>query len=237
MCLGRLNNMVRILHLYYDLLNLYGEYANITVLYDNLIKNGIDVQIDRHSIGDKFDFCDYDFIYCGSGTESKTDLALKDFVGRKESFINSINKNKYILFTGSSILLLGKNGINVFDYQIEDSKKRICGDIICSCQNYDYIVGYVNSSYNILYNEKPYYTLLKCDNDLKKYEGIAFKKNNLLTVNFTGPLLIKNPQLLKDLIIVLAKIENENFVFKDTINKYQHICHEITLEQLIDRFN
>ena len=105
--------MVKILHLYYDLMNLYGEYGNIVVLCDQLKKNNIDYQLDKYSVGDEFAFDNYDFIYCGSGTENKTEIALKDFINRKESFTNALNNDKHIVFTGSALYLLGKNGIGV----------------------------------------------------------------------------------------------------------------------------
>lgn len=228
--------MVKILHLYYDLMNLYGEYGNITVLCDNLKKNGIDYELKKYSIGDEFEFDDFDFIYCGSGTESKTELAIKDFINRKDSFNKALNNNKYILFTGSSIKLLGKESINVFDYSVKNENKRICGDIICECGEYKDIVGYVNTSYMIDCQEE-YFITTKTETSLKNYKGLGFKKNNLLTINITGPLLIKNPHILKDLIIKLGLLNNKNFEYKDTISKYQYMGYSITFEQLNIRFN
>lgn len=228
--------MVKILHLYYDLMNLYGDYGNVVVLCDNLKKNGIDYELSKYSIGDEFNFDDYDFIFCGSGTESKTELAIKDFVERKESFVKAVENNKFILFTGSSIALLGNNGVGVFDYSVIKENKRICGDVICESKDIGDIVGYVNTSYSIRVDKKPYIGIEKCDFQLKKYKSIGYIKNGLVTVNITGPLLVKNPFLLKELVTKIGWSQDNNFVYKDTIKESQYKSYEITLNQLKERF-
>ena len=228
--------MVKILHLYYDLMNLYGDYGNVVVLCDNLKKNGIDYELSKYSIGDEFDFDAYDFIFCGSGTEPKTELAIKDFVERKDSFVKAVNNNKFILFTGSSIALLGNNGVGVFSYSVIDEKKRICGDVICDCKYLGDIVGYVNTSISIRTDKKSHISIKTCDYALRKYRDIGYRKNNLLTVNITGPLLVKNPSVLKDLVTNIGLSQNKDFVYKDSINENQKKSYEITLNQLKKRF-
>lgn len=224
--------MVKILHLYYDLMNLYGEYGNIVVLCDQLKKNNVEYQLDKYSVGDSFEFDDYDFIYCGSGTENKTELALKDFINRKDSFIKAVNNNKHIIFTGSSIKLLGSNGVGIFNYTINNSKNRICGDVICKCNDFSNIVGYINTSYTVSNSNDEYVTIDKCDSNLKEYKGLGFKTNNLLTINITGPLLVKNPNILENVVGKLC-----NSFDNKTISKNQYISYNIALEELKNRFN
>ena len=101
--------MIRILHLYHDLLNLYGEYGNISILKKHLEDQGEEVTVEKKSIGDDFSFEDYDFIYSGAGMESNTMVALKDLKKRKDSLKKAIDLNKHILFTGSSYELLGES--------------------------------------------------------------------------------------------------------------------------------
>ena len=82
---------MKILHLYYDLLNLYGEYGNVVVLKKHLEDQGINVTIERKTINEDFNFDDYDFIYCGSGNESNELFVLEDLLKRKESLIKAID--------------------------------------------------------------------------------------------------------------------------------------------------
>ena len=86
--------MIRILHLYHDLLNLYGEYGNISILKKHLEDQGEEVTVEKKSIGDDFSFEDYDFIYSGAGMESNTMVALKDLKKRKDSLKHRPQKNQ-----------------------------------------------------------------------------------------------------------------------------------------------
>lgn len=235
--------MIKILHLYYDLLNLYGEYGNIVVLCDNLRKNNIGCTVDELSVGDDINFNNYDFIYCGSGSEFKTDIAFNDFINRKDDFINALEKGKHILFTGSSLMLLGKTycgkqSVGVFDFDVTKGDKRINGDMIVSLCDYKAIVGYLNTSFVVVNNDKKVVSIIGSDINLKDYDALGFTKINLLTINITGPLLIKNPYILKDYIIKLGNLAcNNSFEYKDTINKLQYDCFNVTLNELKNRFS
>ena len=76
--------MINILHLYYDLLNLYGENANTRCIVKNLERNNIKVNVDLKSIKDKVDFTKYDLVYISSGDEESLELALNDILRFKE---------------------------------------------------------------------------------------------------------------------------------------------------------
>ena len=51
--------VVNILHLYYDILNLNGEYGNVVILKKHIEDQGYEVIVDYKSIGDKIDFKQY----------------------------------------------------------------------------------------------------------------------------------------------------------------------------------
>ena len=56
----------KILYLYPDMLELYGDYGNIQVLKYRLESRGYTAIIDRYSIGDEVpNFCDYDIVFAG----------------------------------------------------------------------------------------------------------------------------------------------------------------------------
>ena len=54
---------IKLLHLYYDIMNLYGDYGNVVILKKHLEDQGANVILDKKSIGDEFSIDDYDFIY------------------------------------------------------------------------------------------------------------------------------------------------------------------------------
>ena len=70
--------MIKILHLYYDLLNQYGEQGNILALKDSFRNQNVEVSIDLLSCGDKIDFKKYDLIYMGTGSDENLYIALED---------------------------------------------------------------------------------------------------------------------------------------------------------------
>ena len=141
--------MINILHLYYDLLNLYGENANTRCLVHNLELNNIKVHVDLKSINDKIDLSKYDIIYIGQGSEDNLELARTDILNRKEEFKKYIESNKLLLLTGNSMDLFGSyieaNGekletLDIFDYYTKLSNSfdfknastdRIVGEITC----------------------------------------------------------------------------------------------------------
>ena len=76
--------IIKVLHLYHDLMNLYGEYGNIAVLCRYLEDAGIEVQLDKVSVDDSFNITDYNFVYCGAGTERNQKVALADLISHKD---------------------------------------------------------------------------------------------------------------------------------------------------------
>ena len=126
---------MKLLHLYPNLMNMYGDYANILALKKHLEDQGLTVKVDYKDINEDIDFSLYDFIYMGSGTESKELIALNDIIRYKDEFKNLVNNNKVILFTGNASELLGKSiddnlALNVFDFKTQHTDKRYTGDVI-----------------------------------------------------------------------------------------------------------
>lgn len=101
--------IIKVLHLYHDLMNLYGEYGNLAVLCRYLEDAGIEVQLDKVSVGDSFNIADYNFVYCGAGTERNQKVALADLLPHKDELKHYADNNGTALFTGNSLEMLGKN--------------------------------------------------------------------------------------------------------------------------------
>ena len=139
--------MINVLHLYYDLLNLYGENANTRCIKRSLELNKIKVKVDLKSIGDNIDFNKYDIIYIGQGSEENLLLALNDINKRKNDLKKYIEEDKCLILTGNAMDLFGKyikvnnekiKSLGIFDYTTEfinestfknASKDRIVGQI------------------------------------------------------------------------------------------------------------
>ena len=69
---------IQLLHLYPDLMNLYGEYANVAALRRSLERQGAEVVVRTGTLYEDIDFSGADFLYMGAGTESAQLTALED---------------------------------------------------------------------------------------------------------------------------------------------------------------
>ena len=99
---------IKIAHLYYDLMNLYGESGNIIALEQAFNNQDMYVEVTNLSIDDKIDFNKYDIYYMGSGSEHNQLLVIEDLLKYKDKFKNAIENNKHIILTGNSYEILGK---------------------------------------------------------------------------------------------------------------------------------
>ncbi len=233
---------MRILHLYYDIMNLYGDYANISALQRILEKSGEEVIVDRLSLGDTAVIGDYDFIFIGSGTEKNQKTVLADFVKYSDDIREYIKYGKALLMTGNSFEMLGQSvtdgygnvhkGLGLYEYSaFEERGVRYTSDIICEANFTDKpFVGFINKSSTISGIEKHLFRTRfgLPDNEESKYEGI--RDSNFFGTHLTGPILMKNPHFL----IYLAELLLGREPFDEHL-EYERKGYEITLEKLRER--
>ena len=90
------------MHLYHDLMNLYGESGNVRALARHLSDQGFQVVVDRKSVGDEIDFSQYGFVDIGSGTERNQKVALHDLMRYRDVLEERINQGGVFFLTGNS---------------------------------------------------------------------------------------------------------------------------------------
>lgn len=196
--------IIRVAHLYYDLMNLYGEIGNLKVIEYQLKKQKINVIIDKLSLNDKIEFEKYDLIYMGSGTKKSTLLVLEDLKKYKQQVKEYIENNKFMLVTGNSINVFSKKigdteALNIFDFNISYSNARLVGDVIL-----DNIIGFQNRDTLIENNNNPIFNNSEI--------GIHYK--NFYATYIIGPLLIRNPNFSQKFIKNLIISKKNDFKFR-----------------------
>lgn len=207
---------INILHLYYDLMNLYGEIGNIMALKRSLEDQKVKVIIDNLTKGDDIDFNKYDLIYIGSGTKNNQCIVLKDIIKYEKELKKYIESNKFIIATGNSYELFLNNiddnrALGIFDYNCVKQDKRIVGDVVATCNFInDKVIGFLNQESIIIDNNNPMFKVL--NNTLKDNEGIQY--NNFYGTYLLGPILVRNPNLLKYIVTKLIKSKNKNYKLK-----------------------
>ena len=151
-------------------MNLYGEYANMAVLASRLKGQGLEITVDRKTLGDAFDCSQYDFIYLGAGMESSQKAALSDLLPHRGELASAIGQGSVLLFTGNAFELLGSSitdasgreypALGFSKFTVQETDARITGDVICQCaQIKEPVVGFVNKCTLIKGIEAPLFTV------------------------------------------------------------------------------
>lgn len=232
---------VKLLHLYYDIMNLYGEYGNIKMLEQHLKDQGFEVLLDKKTINEEINFNEYDYIYIGSGTERNQDVILEDMYKYKESFKEAIENNKVILLTGNSYEILGNNingkkALDIFSFETETTENRITEDIIAT-SNFlkNKVVGFINNMSSITKNEQPLFNIefgVGQNKDSMK-EGIMYK--NLIGTHLIGPLLERNPEILQLIVEKIGKNKDEKFEYKKIEYPEEENGYKLVVQELENR--
>ena len=103
---------ITIAHLYYDILNLYGESGNIKILKYALEKSGYKVIIKFVTVDDILEFDTYDLVYMGMGIPENFNIVIKHLKKYKKDIETYINNNKLFIATGNSYELFGKYNLH-----------------------------------------------------------------------------------------------------------------------------
>ena len=220
--------MIKVLHLYYDLLNLYGEQGNILALKRAFKNQNVEIEVDYLSVQDKIDFKKYDLVYLGSGSTENLLIALEDIKRHKKELKKYIESKKVLLATGNSYLLFGQkinnmDALGIFDYYAASSEKMAHESLMELYQEKD-VIGFQNREF-MVNNKRNHLFKVKeglCDNLKSEYEG--YHEYNFYGTFVIGPLLIRNPHFT-------------NILVKEIMEKNNLIYHEYEDKILVDAYN
>ena len=216
---------IRILHLFPELLSLYGEYGNLQVLIHFLRKNGFTAECVPYEEGE-LSLEGFGLIYIGSGTEANIREAAKRLMPYKDIVKAAVKDNKLFLATGNSMAIFGecieaKSGefpaLGIFPYKTKESEKRFIGDALTKDAFGSQAIGFINTSYIYEGINTPLFELVlnrELGND-KRSPSDGFCEKNFFATQLTGPLTVKNPHLLCHFIKLMT---NENIELSDSEN-------------------
>lgn len=225
---------IKIAHLYYDLMNLYGENGNVRCLEKYLKKANISVSISYLSIHDPIDFDLYDVFYIGSGNKENFLLTLQD-IKKYENKIKEVFENKFFLVTGNALNLFGNTYTNnkttydclhLLNFDSKERKRRIVGEklyktpFIKEC-----IIGFENRSSMIVHNKEE--KLFEAVSSSKgKTEGVY--THHFYGTYLLGPLLVRNPYFTQFFIKEFCKMKKISCKYK--IDSIELTAYEKYLE-------
>ena len=135
---------LKIAFLYPELMNIYGDRGNILTLSRRAQWRGVEVSVDKVSIGDEIDPDYYDFYFFGGGQDKQQIAVSEDLQGRKgDALKEAIERGAVILSVCGGYQLLGKYyrpfdgddlpGIGLFDAHTDAGNTRYIGNVLIDC--------------------------------------------------------------------------------------------------------
>ena len=207
---------MRIIHLFADLCNLYGDYGNVCGLKRALENKGQNVEVEYQSIDDAIDISGADFVFIGSATERNQKVALNYLQSYKDNIKTALDNGTVILATGNSFEIFGQSvtdcdgtkheELSFFPYETVEGKERIVTDSLCdtSLCGGD-IIGFVNKASLTTGATSPLFDVKQGSGNGKddNKEGVHY--GNFYGTHLIGPVLIRNPQLCEYFADMLIK--------------------------------
>lgn len=242
---------IKLLYLYPDMLELYGDYGNIQVLKYRLEKRGFNLIIDKYSIGDEApDFTSYDIVFAGGGADNEQSILSKDLIKYKDNIKEAVEKGVFILLICGAYQLFGKYykgvegniipGLEVFNYYTvaePDRKKRCIGNIVLNVKlgdNETEVIGFENHGGQTFDVASPFGKVLYGNGNKFGDTEEGFFKENVIATYLHGPLLAKNPEV-SDYIIsyCLERKYNEKIELEKLDDTFEEKCRAQLLEKFL----
>ena len=241
---------IKILYLYPDILELYGDFGNIQVLKYRIEKRGYKAIIDQYSIGDEApDFSSYDLVFAGGGADNEQSILSEDLIKYKENIKKAVDSGVFFLLICGAYQLFGKYykgvegniipGLEIFDYYTEainDRKKRCIGNIVIEVNLNGFkseVIGFENHGGQTFNVSNSFGHVLFGNGNKFGDTKEGFFQNNVIATYLHGPLLSKNP-VITDYIIkyCLDRRYNENIALEPLNDNFEELCRK----QLLQRF-
>ena len=235
---------LKFLHFYPDLMNLYGSYANVSLLRRTLEGLGHTVTVEAVTPGTPASLEGADFLFMGAGTERAQKAALADFRAYGPAVCGAAQRGMPQLYCGTAMELLGRTvtdsagqvyqGIGLADFETVQGEHRFTEDVYGHTGLYgEAVVGFINKCSLLEHVDTPLLTSLALgfgNQGAGTAEG--FRRWAVTGSHLTGPLLVKNPQLLKIVISDLYAFRGEAAPESIELDRWLEDGYAITAEQL-----
>lgn len=235
---------LNILHLFPELMSLYGEYANLAVLRRRLETLGVEVNILSINCDTAPDFSDADLIYMGAGTERSQKYALSKLLPHAEALKAAAERGALVLFTGNAMPLLGKtvtdasgkvfDALALADFTTRESDKRIGEDIVAAPTLWnETAVGFMNKCSVTEGITTPLFSATDLGFGNESAGGAeGYVSGNVIATHITGPVLVKNPAFTD--LVIRRLFAVKDWALPDALPRLPHEqeAYEVTLREL-----
>ncbi|MFC4769605.1 type 1 glutamine amidotransferase [Effusibacillus consociatus] len=237
---------LRIGYLYPDLLEVYSDRGNVTILQKRAEWRGIFVEVDRITVGDNPNLSDYDLLFSGGGEDREQLLVAEDLLKKRETLISAVDSGTVVLAICGSYQLLGHyfetiggnriEGVGLLDLYTVGGKKRLVGNAIgkLNILGSDLtLVGYENHSGRTYLGPEvtPLAEVVNGfgNNGEDGSEGVA--QGTVFGTYLHGPLLSKNPVFADHLLELALRRRTDNPFLEPLDDSWELQAHERVVRQ------
>lgn len=237
-----LERPLRIVHLYPDALNLYGDGGNIASLSRRCEWRGIPARVDQVRMGDVLDLSDADVVLLGGGADRDQLAVAHELMGQREKLAAYVEDGGALLAICGGYQLLGKyycmgderiEGLSILNIETTSGDTRLIGNMavdssICPKA----IVGFENHAgrTSLGPDETPLGHSLVAhtgNNGVDGTEGVLHK--GVVGTYLHGPILPKNPGVTDWLITRALQRRGLSVELPALDDSCESAAHEVAL--------
>ncbi len=244
---------IKILHMYADMLDLYGDSGNMEVMAFRCKKRGINCQIDKYSIDSEMpDFSSYDLIYIGGGADLEQQHISADLLKCRDGIVKAYKNGTFLFLICGGYQLMGKyyrdadgndiKGLGLFDYFTvapNSRRKRCIGNIVIETKLTGKpvkVVGFENHGGQTQGVKTPFGKVLFGNGNCSKSEAEGYCEKNVIATYLHGPCLSKNPEISDYMIeYCINRGESENIALEALDDTLEKECRQVMLDRLLKK--
>ena len=224
------NQELNIIHLYPDLLNLYGDRGNIACMQKRLEWRGIDAKVSTCTNSDhSINLENADIIFVGGGSDREQEIVCSLLLKKKDEITNYVENGGVLVAVCGGYQLLGKyyqtanskiEGLGILDIYTDAGDTRLIGNVVLESELFSQkITGFENhAGRTFIGNHTPLGKVLYGHGNTgdSGYEGVVYK--NVIATYLHGPLLPINPMLCDYILSCAMKRKYSDFSGFEPLN-------------------
>ena len=244
---------IKILHMYADMLDLYGDSGNMEVMAFRCKKRGIDCQIDKYSIDSEMpDFSSYDLIYIGGGADLEQQHISADLLKCRDGIVKAYKNGTFLFLICGGYQLMGKyyrdadgndiKGLGLFDYFTvapNSRRKRCIGNIVIETKLTGKpvkVVGFENHGGQTQGVKAPFGKVLFGNGNCSKSAAEGYCEKNVIATYLHGPCLSKNPEISDYMIeYCINRGESGHIALEKLDDTLEKECRQVMLDRLLKK--
>lgn len=238
---------LKILWMYHDLMDLYGDKGNIETLRYRASKRGINVIVDTCTLQEERNIEDYDIFFLGGGADKEQTLIYKDLLERKKSILKAKESGTAFLLICGGYQLFGQyyldqdgqkiDGLGIYDYYTESSDRdhRCIGNIVVETNIHDKkvtVVGFENHGGQTKEVSNPFGKVLVGHGNTFDSGFEGYMDTQTIATYMHGPLLPKNPDIADEVILRGLKRRYTLDYLEPLQDSLEHAAHDAMLKRL-----